>query len=173
MKVIIALLSLVSLEIGASAEDCHDKDCLQFGASNGVGDARLSGLSKATGPRISEADQAKLFQEFQQAENSTSRKKGGTGHCGPGLDVFLLRSRHGGATGEASMIKRILIVEDQVDNRQIVRDLLTANDYEMTEAENGEEALAAVTKERPDLILMDIQLPVMDGYENRKRRRCA
>jgi hypothetical protein len=36
MKVIIALLSLVSLEIGGSAEDCHDKDCLQFGASNGA-----------------------------------------------------------------------------------------------------------------------------------------
>ena len=50
------------------------------------------------------------------------------------------------------MRKRILVVEDQEDNRQIVRDLLTANDYEMTEAENGEEALAAVAKDRPDLI---------------------
>jgi two-component system, cell cycle response regulator DivK len=67
------------------------------------------------------------------------------------------------------MSKRILVVEDQEDNRQIVRDLLTANDYEMTEAENGEEALAAVAKERPDLILMDIQLPVMDGYEATRR----
>ena len=67
------------------------------------------------------------------------------------------------------MRKRILVVEDQEDNRQIVRDLLTANDYEMTEAENGEEALAAVAKNRPDLILMDIQLPVMDGYEATRR----
>jgi two-component system cell cycle response regulator DivK len=67
------------------------------------------------------------------------------------------------------MTKRILVVEDQEDNRQIVRDLLTANDYEMTEAENGEEALAAVAKERPDLILMDIQLPIMDGYEATRR----
>ena len=67
------------------------------------------------------------------------------------------------------MRKRILVVEDQEDNRQIVRDLLTANDYEMTEAENGEEALAAVAKDRPDLILMDIQLPVMDGYEATRR----
>ena len=62
------------------------------------------------------------------------------------------------------MSKQILVVEDQEDNRRIVRDLLTATDYEVTEAENGEEALAAVAKQRPDLILMDIQLPVMDGY---------
>ena len=67
------------------------------------------------------------------------------------------------------MTRHILVVEDQEDNRQIVRDLLTANDYEMTEAENGEEALAAVAKDRPDLILMDIQLPVMDGYEVTRR----
>jgi two-component system, cell cycle response regulator DivK len=67
------------------------------------------------------------------------------------------------------MNKRILVVEDQEDNRRIVRDLLAANDYLMTEAENGEEALAAVQKERPDLILMDIQLPVMDGYEATRR----
>jgi two-component system cell cycle response regulator DivK len=67
------------------------------------------------------------------------------------------------------MNKRILVVEDQLDSLQIMRDLLTANDYEMTEAQNGEEALAAVAKDRPDLILMDIQLPVMDGYEATRR----
>jgi two-component system, cell cycle response regulator DivK len=67
------------------------------------------------------------------------------------------------------MSRCILVVEDQEDNRQIVRDLLTATDYEVMEAENGEEALAAVSKQRPDLILMDIQLPVMDGYEATRR----
>jgi two-component system cell cycle response regulator DivK len=67
------------------------------------------------------------------------------------------------------MSKRILVVEDQEDNRQIVRDLLTTTDYEVMEAENGEEALAAVAKQRPDLILMDIQLPIMDGYEATRR----
>jgi two-component system, cell cycle response regulator DivK len=63
------------------------------------------------------------------------------------------------------MSKRILVVEDQPDNRQIIRDMLAPTDYEITEAENGEEALAAITKQRPDLILMSIQLPTMDGYE--------
>ena len=63
------------------------------------------------------------------------------------------------------MSKRILVVEDQPDNRQIIHDMLAPTDYEITEAENGEQALAAIAKQRPDLILMDIQLPVMDGYE--------
>ena len=67
------------------------------------------------------------------------------------------------------MAKCILVVEDQEDNRQILRDLLGASDYELVEAENGQEALDAVAKKKPDLILMDIQLPVMDGYEATRR----
>ena len=62
------------------------------------------------------------------------------------------------------MSKRILVVEDQSDNRQIIRDMLSSTDYEISEAENGEQALASIAKQRPDLILMDIQLPIMDGY---------
>jgi CheY-like chemotaxis protein len=67
------------------------------------------------------------------------------------------------------MSKRILVVEDQPDSRQIIRDMLAPTDYEITEAENGEEALAAIAKQRPDLILMDIQLPIMDGYAATRR----
>ena len=67
------------------------------------------------------------------------------------------------------MSKRILVVEDQPDNRQIIRDMLAPTGYEITEVENGEEALAAIAKQLPDLILMDIQLPVMDGYEATRR----
>jgi len=63
------------------------------------------------------------------------------------------------------MSKRILVVEDQPDNRQIIRDMLVGTDCEITEAEDGEQALTAVAKQRPDLILMGIQLPMMDGYE--------
>jgi two-component system cell cycle response regulator DivK len=67
------------------------------------------------------------------------------------------------------MGKRILVVEDQEDNRQILRDLLTNAGYEIIEAENGEEGLAVAAREQPDLILMDIQLPLLDGYEVTRR----
>jgi two-component system cell cycle response regulator DivK len=61
------------------------------------------------------------------------------------------------------------VVEDQEDNRQILRDLLTNAGYEMIEAENGEDAVASAQARRPDLILMDIQLPILDGYEATRR----
>lgn len=67
------------------------------------------------------------------------------------------------------MKKRILVVEDQEDNRQILRDLLSNSGYEIFEARTGEEAIALAASLRPDLILMDIQLPVLDGYEASRR----
>jgi two-component system, cell cycle response regulator DivK len=67
------------------------------------------------------------------------------------------------------MSKHILIVEDHEDNRQILRDLLGSVGYAMSEAADGEAALVAVKARRPDLILMDIQLPLLDGYEVTRR----
>ena len=67
------------------------------------------------------------------------------------------------------MSKRILVVEDQEDNRQILRDLLATAGYDMIEAEDGMQAVAAASEHRPDLILMDIQLPELDGYEATRR----
>jgi two-component system cell cycle response regulator DivK len=63
------------------------------------------------------------------------------------------------------MSKVILVVEDQEDNRRIMRDLLASAGYEVMEAVTGEEGVAAAETHRPDLILMDIQLPGLDGYE--------
>jgi two-component system cell cycle response regulator DivK len=67
------------------------------------------------------------------------------------------------------MTRRILVIEDQEDNRRILRDLLTSAGYESIEADAGEEAPALAQTQRPDLILMDIQLPGIDGYEATRR----
>ena len=67
------------------------------------------------------------------------------------------------------MSKRILVVEDHEENRRIVRDLLTSASYEIVEAVTGEEGVTLAESERPDLILMDIQLPGLDGYEATRR----
>jgi two-component system cell cycle response regulator DivK len=67
------------------------------------------------------------------------------------------------------MSRRILVVEDREDNRRILRDLLTSSGYDVIYAENGEEALIGAGRERPNLILMDIQLPLLDGYETTRR----
>jgi two-component system sensor histidine kinase/response regulator len=75
------------------------------------------------------------------------------------------------------LTRRVLVVEDQTTNRMIVVKLLTKMGFEVREAVNGEEAIALWQSWLPDLILMDMQMPVMDGYEAtqqiRKREREA
>jgi two-component system, cell cycle response regulator DivK len=61
--------------------------------------------------------------------------------------------------------KRILVVEDQEDLRGVLRTLLEGSGYEMLEAADGQAGVGKAKSERPDLILMDIQMPVLDGYE--------
>ncbi len=63
------------------------------------------------------------------------------------------------------MTKRILVIEDQEDLRGILRDLLAGSGYDVAEAADGRDGVAKAQSEQPDLILMDIQLPVLDGYE--------
>lgn len=67
------------------------------------------------------------------------------------------------------MSARILHVEDNPANRMIVRDLLEFQGYQVIEISDGEEAVAAAERERPDLILMDIQLPRISGLEASRR----
>ena len=67
------------------------------------------------------------------------------------------------------MNKTILVVEDHEDNRRIMRDLLMSSGYEVIEAVTGEEGVTAAETYRPDLILMDVQLPGLNGYEATRR----
>ncbi len=63
------------------------------------------------------------------------------------------------------MSELILIIEDQEDNRRILRDLLTSGGYEVIEAVTGEAGVMSAETHRPDLVLMDIMMPKMDGIE--------
>ncbi len=58
----------------------------------------------------------------------------------------------------------IFYIEDNMDNRTLIRRILTAEDYQVVEAENAKEALEKLETLRPDMILMDINMPEVDGY---------
>jgi len=67
--------------------------------------------------------------------------------------------------------KKILIVEDNPQNMRLIEMALSAESYFLLEATNGEEALEIAKKERPDLIIMDVQLPKMSGLEVTRKLR--
>ncbi len=61
--------------------------------------------------------------------------------------------------------RRILVVEDNALNLELVRDILAAEGYEVLEAADGPTGVAVALAERPELILMDLQLPGLDGFQ--------
>ena len=65
----------------------------------------------------------------------------------------------------------ILVVEDNEKNRKLVRDVLTVKGYRLLESETGEEGLRLASEHHPALVLMDIQLPGIDGIETLRRLR--
>ena len=157
---------------------------------------------KDSGRGISQENQAELFQPFTQADNSTTRKYGGTG-LGLTLsrrlaqilggNVALLESspRNGSTftisieTGKTALSRnrsegsalnsvqklkkligvRILLAEDFVDNQLLISRLLSNEGAEVTVAKNGQEAVQKALESNFDVILMDIQMPLLDGIE--------
>jgi two-component system cell cycle response regulator DivK len=65
--------------------------------------------------------------------------------------------------------KRILVVEDNPDNRTLILDVLLSLGYEVIEAVDGEQGIQQANREQPDLILMDLSLPQIDGWSATRR----
>ena len=149
-----------------------------------------------TGIGIEEKVQAKIFQAFEQADTSTTRKYGGTGRglsiCKKlaelmGGDVGVISQPGAGSTfwltasfaictqsdpalnqesrGGIPPGAKILLVEDNEINQEVATELLTNLGVTVTIANHGQEAVSLVEKNRFDLILMDMQMPVMNGLD--------
>jgi len=70
---------------------------------------------------------------------------------------------------EKGSLPRVLVVEDNQDNRELVVKVLEINGYKVIEAVDGEDAIEKIRTENPDLILMDLYIPKIDGYEVTRR----
>ena len=150
-----------------------------------------------TGIGMDPEQQQRLFQRFEQADSSTTRKYGGTGlglsityslvtlmqgkirvdsQKGQGttftvtlpLSKAKVPDKSGTSDGVDNLMlqgKTIMIVEDNHINQVIVQTMLEPTEATLIEAWNGQEAIDALQQNVPDVILMDIQMPVMDGIE--------
>jgi CheY-like chemotaxis protein len=133
-----------------------------------------------TGIGIKAEDQGRLFQAFEQVESPSKRRTEGTGlglHLSQKLASLLggritYRSEYGqGSTftlvlsEEKLMLARILVIEDNQTNLDLMLYLLRAFGYTPLAARDGEEALEIARREVPDLIICDVQLPKLDGYD--------
>lgn len=61
-------------------------------------------------------------------------------------------------------MKRILVADDRASSRELVREILEASGYQVVEAADGSKAVEVASQAQPDLILLDLQMPVLDGY---------
>lgn len=74
-----------------------------------------------------------------------------------------------GATGAETKKALVLVVDDFADNREMYSEYLSFSGYDVIEAKNGKEAIEAALERLPDIIIMDLSLPVMDGWEATRR----
>lgn len=209
----------MQLEIGSQAQGVYEGDrfrvcqVLSNLLSNAVkftvsGSVRISAMRTASGLRIAVSDSgvgfdrsmaARLFQRFEQADASVSRRFGGTGLglsiCNALVQmmggriqarsvprkgtIFIVRlplvrvddapavtdagGPDGTSCGAGTGRLRILLADDHEVNRKVVALILESLDVDLVEVENGADAVEAARTAPFDLILMDVQMPVLDG----------
>lgn len=191
----------VLLNIGTNAIKFTEQGKVTISARDTASDEVLFSITD-TGQGMSKDALARLFDRFEQADSSTTRKYGGTG-LGMAITQSLVHLMHGkirvvSTPGEGSrfivtlpVIKAagdvhdatpdtndkepdlshamILVAEDNEINRSVMEAMLADTRATLYFAENGLEAVEFVNKKCPDLVLMDIQMPVMDGVEACKK----
>lgn len=170
------------------------------GIAVGVDSYELYFTVRDTGIGIAKEAQKKIFQPFTQADVSTTRKYGGTGlgitickrlvelmggevglqsELGKGSIFTFFISASLPVNQKFKMVKatgvpargRILVVEDNLVNQTITRAILEKAGYTCDAVKNGLQCLAALKQNRYNLVLMDCQMPGMDGYETTRRIR--
>jgi two-component system cell cycle response regulator len=75
------------------------------------------------------------------------------------------RSNPGAAALSAVTDGHVLVVDDEEKNRRLLRDILSSKGYQVTEAVDGEETLRRAREQEPDVILLDVMMPKLDGYD--------
>ncbi|MCK4998012.1 MAG: response regulator [Anaerohalosphaera sp.] len=205
------LINLVSNSIKFTEEG---QVCVNVTADTLDGKAAVCFTVEDTGVGIPKEKQRTIFESFSQADNSTTRKYGGTGL---GLTitkklvelmegVIHLESEPGKGTifsiilptitelmdkeekmeqnqaqvpdaqVKSELMKfsgKVLVAEDNLANQFLVRKLLEKHGLNVTIAEDGQQAVEAVEQESYDMIFMDVQMPVMNGYEATRALRAA
>jgi PAS domain S-box-containing protein len=176
------------VKVDLSCQDYHGKNAICINVID-------------TGIGMSEEVQSRIFERFEQADSSTTRKFGGTG-LGMAITINLIKMMNGsinlrsvlnkGTTIQVILpleqtddfsqeeiqkavsppnlqAKRILIAEDNEINQIIVQTMLRKTGASLVVVENGKLAVEAVQRTDFDLVLMDIQMPEMDGVEAKQR----
>jgi excisionase family DNA binding protein len=139
--------------IGARRLPASEPDWLTLGQA-----AKYLGVAQSTARKWS--DQGRLPAFYTPGGHRRYRRSD--------LDTFLERSGPGGRTREGPSI---LIVDDDANLRGFVRASLELEGYSVREAASAEEGLAALEEESPDLILLDVMMPKVDGWEMLRRVR--